>query len=143
MKNLVAVSIIIVAIAAFCIVSCRFVDHEQPQVVDLKQTEYACALVLLENTADGMMIHSLKSGYGGNKNFPNSLDDIRNLVMSDAANAFPGPQQKPYEGFILKLEEFVAGDDFKTNFKIIAEPAPGYTGAKYMIDKSKKVTEFK
>ena len=101
------------------------------------------ATVLLENVALGIKLESIRNGGGGKRNFVKNLEKIKDLVMPEAAAAFPGNNQVPYEGFFLRLEEYPEGDCFKTDFRVIAEPANGFVGKKYMITKSEIVSELK
>ena len=108
----------------------------------IKKTDPADAHILLENIANAFIIHSLKFGSGGKQNFASQLETVSDYVMQEIRETILAPQNEPFRGYRIKILEYSKGDNFQTNFKIVAEPATGYTGKKYLIDKSKEIIEF-
>lgn len=99
---------------------------------------YACAL--LENLARGMIFLSVKNGGGGKRNFTSDISELKPCIMTKAYDALPGGSG--YGGYMARLEEFPAGDGFRSNFLLIAYPASGYRGSSFAIDKSEEVREY-
>ena len=83
-----------------------------------------------------MRMYSTMTGGGGENQFTGDITQIQRYVMEDA---FAACNEKPYHGFIVELQEYPDGDNFKTNFRFTAKPAPGFTGAAYAVDKSEEI----
>lgn len=139
----IIMTILLLGMLAFIWNSCSVVSVKPVKQPEPAFANEVCAKTLLENTAQGMIIYSIKNGNGGKRNFAKNLDSIKDLVIAEAAAAFPGKNQTPYEGVVLRLEEYPQGDNFKNNFRVIAEPAHGFIGEVYMIDKLGKVSKVK
>jgi len=107
-----------------------------------KDADPEYADTLLRNLAGGMIIFSTKNGGGGKSNFASDISDLKPYIMDKAFCALPGEGQTSYGGYVVKLEEYPAGDAFKTNFRITAYPAEGYVGKTFVIDKSKRPEEL-
>jgi len=107
-----------------------------------KNAEPEYADTLLRNLAGGMIIFSTKNGGGGKSNFASDISTLKPYIMSKAYPALPGDGQTSYGGYVVKLEEYPAGDAFKTNFRITAYPAEGYVGKTFVIDKSERPEEL-
>lgn len=113
-----------------------------PERHDSKPADPQYAEALLKNFAKGMIILSVKNGGNGKANFASDLSEIKPYVMTKAHCALPGEGQTSYGGYVVRLEEFPAGDGFKSNFLLVAYPATGYTGASFAIDKSEEIKEY-
>ena len=105
---------------------------EETKPVDREHAE-----LILKNLAVGMRLYSAKTGGGGETQFTGDMAKLQGYVMRDAFAACGG--NKPYRGFNVELIEYPPGDDFKTNFRFVARPAPGFTGDSYAIDKTEKI----
>jgi len=108
-----------------------------------KQADPRYADSLLKNLAGGMIALNLEKGGGGKANFASDISDLKPYVMQKALCAFPGEGQTSYGGYIVRLEEYPAGDAFKTNFRLVAYPADGYVGKEFFIDKSEQLKEVR
>ena len=102
-----------------------------------KVMQRADAELILKNLAVGMRMYSSMTGGGGEVQFTGDMTKIQRNVMQDAYAACT--QKKPFHGVIVELTECPVGDGFKTNFKFIATPAPGYVGESLAIDKSEEI----
>ena len=105
-----------------------------------KPVEKEHAELILKNLAVGMRLYSAKTGGGGETKFTGDITKLKGYVMRDAFAACSG--NKPYRGFNVELTEYPPGDDFKTNFRFVAKPAPGFTGDSYAIDKTEEIVFF-
>ncbi len=72
---------------------------------------------------------------------PGSSMNFPRLIADFAVEAVRTANPKPYGGYIARLEEYPEGDGYKTNFRFVAEPAPGYTGKIFWTDKTGKIIE--
>lgn len=97
-----------------------------------------CAETMLRNLARGMITLSVKNGDSGRAKFASDLSEIKPYVMTKAYPAFPGGGRTGYGGYMVRLEEFPAGDGFRSNFRLIAYPAGGTRGRLFPSTKAKK-----
>ena len=136
-KIICGIVVVILTVSA----GCMLLDWISPP--EKKAAKREDAAFLLENLAQGMRLYSLKTGAGGSRNFPSDLNEAKHCFPTTIYSALPGVNQSSYSGWVVRLEEYPTGDKFRTNFRIIASPAPGFNGNNFCIDKTETFTEYK
>lgn len=125
--------ILLIAVIAAGTACCLYFKSEKPEILD---ADPLAAELILKNLTGALKLHSAQNGGGGKSKFANDLSLIRGLYANKIQGALPGPEQTSYYGYIVRLEEYPAGDNFATNFRLIAYPAKGYRGKTFRMDKT-------
>lgn len=133
-KVVVAIFILLLLGGTAC-----FLFKGKNKVFPLQKADSGAAKMMLENLAFVIKTHSAQNGGGGSANFAKDLSEVYDLCASSIKPALPGADQTDFRGYIVRLEEYPAGDNFATNFKLVAYPAPGYEGETFYIDKKENV----
>ena len=116
-----------------------FLFRDEGEGITLQKADPGAAKMMLENLAFAMRTYSAQNGGGGNANFANDLSVVSEVCASSIKPALPGADQTDFHGYIVRLEEYPAGDNFATNFKLVAYPAPGYEGDTFYTDKKENI----
>lgn len=128
MKIVLALSLL------FILGTTYYILTEPPQPPQLKESDPNAARILLENLAAAQKIYSVQNGGGGNSKFADDLAKLSGFYAEKIKPVLIGEQTSFY-GYLVRMEENPRGDNFTTNFRFIAYPAPGYKGASFSIDK--------
>lgn len=128
--------LVLVLLGTACYTFIKPVPPPQP-----KEADPNAAHLLLENLASALKMQSIQTGGGGNSKFANNFNELSGFYAEKIKPALPGEQSSFY-GYIVRLEENPAGDNFTTNFRLIAYPAQGYTGDTFTIDKNEKIEKI-
>lgn len=139
MKKIIG-GIIILGFIAAALWHC--LSTPDPENEPLKKADPLAADMILVNLAIAMRTHSAMTGGGGHAKFANDLSQITHLSNNKIKGALPGLNQTSFDGYIVRLEENPKGDNFATNFLLIAYPANGYEGDVFTIDKTEKVKKL-
>ncbi len=144
MNKILFLLLLIILVVMSTVSGCHFFfsgqktnNDTKPPIEEPLPTNREHAELILKNLAVGMRLYSAMNGGGGEARFTNDMTKIQNHVMQAAFAACTG--KIPFHGFIVELTEYPLGDDFKTNFRFIAKPAPGYKGETYAIDKTEEI----
>jgi hypothetical protein len=130
----------VVVIVVIALATCSRNSHpELPEAppAQIADDSFGQRILLVSQAAQ--FAYSVKQGGLGISNFANSLVLLTNEVRSAVAAAFVhehNPQPTPYHGYVFRLVEYPPGDNFASNYRIIAEPAPGFTGNRYETNKA-------
>ncbi len=130
MKKPLLIVLLITVISA--VIGYNFSGGKKPKIMQRADAE-----LILKNLAVGMRMYSSMTGGGGEVQFTGDMAKIQRNVMQDAYAACT--QKQPFHGVIVELTEYPEGDNFKTNFRFIAKPAPGFVGESLAIDKSEEI----
>ena len=141
MKKIVyiIVAIIVVCCGVIYIHNKNKKDPKNATETERKKADPLAADMILINLANAMKIHSAATGGGGHAKFADDLSKVTQFSANKIKSALPGAEQTSFDGYIVCLEENPKGDNFATNFLLVAYPAEGYEGDVFTIDKSGKV----
>ena len=102
------------------------------------------AVSSLSVLAMGQAAYSVRTGGAAVSNFSPSMAPLTNEVRRAIADAliYPGHEPKPYYGYVFRLMEHPSKDNFRSNFIIRAEPAPGFVGKTLEVDVTERPKEI-
>ena len=141
MKNLVFFLLLLVVLGGTA--CCVFLRNEtRGDKGEIKDADPRAAELMLRNLADAMKMYSAQHGGGGFSKFSNSLAKLDGLHANKIKPALSGPDQTSFGGYVVRLAENPQGDNFATDFRIIAYPANGYRGETFAIDKKEKIYKY-
>ena len=89
-----------------------------------------------------MNVHRVQNKDVKSSAYASDLSEISDMCANKIKPALPGPDQKSFYGYIVRLEEWPMGDKFATNFRLVAYPASGYKGETFYIDKREVIEKL-